>query len=45
MTRTYYCKGNFSKYVVIAYNGKEYKIIHTHTPESFCCTPETNTIL
>ena len=38
-----YSTGNYTHYPVINYNGKEYEKIRI--TESFCCTPETNTIL
>ena len=43
----WYSTGNYIQYLVITYNGKESEkeYIYIYISESFCCTPETNTIL
>ena len=40
-----YSTENYIQYLVITYNGKESENIYIYITESFCCTPETNTIL
>ena len=38
-----YSTGNYTQYLVVTYNGKEY--IYIYITESLRCTPETNTTL